>query len=202
MNAQTYLRKLGIGLAGFAGLLVSGWAQAVVLYDESVSGDLATFDTTTINLVSGANSVLGSAAFSITKFDSDGFLVNLGAGLTLSDIEYFISNVSVASDTTSLSTRYGMKTPDHSGTLMASTSVNVLGGSPQDMFASALPVTGAFAFGTTPQVTSRVGGGGSWDYEIRLTVVPESSTVVPEPITLLLLGLGIVGLGFARKRVY
>lgn len=198
MNLAKKLVKYSLLVAAFLG--GSSWASGAVIYNESVSGDLSTFDPIVLNLTAGTNSVLGSSEYTDLIADFDGFNISLGAGQTLTSIEYFISNRAIATDTTSLDTNYTMRSGGHGGTHLAFTSINVLGASPQSMFPSALPVSGVFAFGTTPSSLGRSGSGGTWDYEIRFTV--SEVDAVPEPSTLTTLGIGGLGLAFAALRRY
>ena len=67
-------------LAIAASLAVSGWAQADVIYDESVSGDLSVGPSTFFTLVGGVSSILGTANLA----DTDDFGINaVAAGLEI-----------------------------------------------------------------------------------------------------------------------
>ena len=184
-----------ITLFGFSLLLGSFVSQATVIYDESLSGDLATFDTIALDLSAGTNSVIGSSAYTNSIYDFDGFQISLGTGLILTSVEYFINNLSVSSNTSFLTTSYSLRSGSHTGSTLAYTTINLLGSSPQSMFGSALPLFGNLSLATSPTSLGRSGNGGTWDYEFRFTVAS-----VPEPSTLSMIALGLLGLGFSRKQ--
>ena len=63
------------------------------------------------------------------------------------------------------------------GPILDDTIVDILGSSPQSMFGTALPIAGALSLAIDNVSFSRtIGGGGTWDYEIRFT-----TATVPEP---------------------
>jgi hypothetical protein len=169
--------------------LASGWAQAAVIYDESVSGDLDWYDTLTIDLQVGANSLLGSAHLLDNGYDFDSFIIFLGDGLILTNIDFYIIDRSINENTTVLGSGYMLNIGSHDGTFLERTEINLLGTSPHSMFESTLPLTGSFSFAITNEYLARqgiegsFGSGGSWDYEFRFTV-EGSAAPVPEPSTL------------------
>ena len=184
-----------ITLFGINLLLGSFTSHATVIYDESLSGDLATFDTITLDLSAGTNSVIGSSGYTSSITDFDGFQISLGTGLILTAVEYFINNLSISSNTSYLATSYSLKNGSHTGSTLAYTTINVLSSLPQSMFGTALPLFGNLSLATSPASLGRIGDGGTWDYEFRFTVAS-----VPEPYTLTMIALGLLGIGFSRKR--
>lgn len=181
------------------GLLVaSSVAQSIVIYDESVSGDLATFDAATLSLTAGTNSVLGSSAFNLTTADHDSFQLSLGTGLTILSVDYFINNLAVSTDTIRMRTTYKLREGGYDGTILASTTIDLLGGTPQPMFAGALPLPGLMSLSSLNSGMSLSGEGGYWDYEIRLNV---ASASVPEPSVFLLIASGLMVFGITRRKV-
>ena len=192
------MRYLITSLSALGLLVASSAAHAIVLYDESVSGDLATFDTITLDLTAGTNSVLGSSLFTLNDYDFDGFQLSLGSGLNLLSVDYYINNLAVSTNTVSLGTTFSLRDGGHSGTTLDTTSIDLLGVSPQEMFAGALPLPGLMSLSTSPNQLSRGGDGGSWNYEIRFTV---ASATVPEPSVALLIASGLIVFGITRRKV-
>ncbi len=180
-------------------LLISNLTQASVIYDESVSGDLQPFDPITLNLSAGQNSVIGSSGFTPSISDFDSFSVFLSSNLRLLSVDYFISNLSVIQGTSNLETGYELTSGGYFGSILANTQINLLGSSHQSMFGNALPVDGGSQFFIDNFSLSTGGSsfevGGTWDYEIRFT-----TTTVPEPTTITLMGLGFAGMAFRRRK--
>lgn len=200
-------------------LLVSGWAQASVIYNEAISGDAdwytPYFLLPALNLTSGVNSIMGSANVyvdapnGIDDWDSDAFVINIGPGKALAKVEYFNNLPSVTSTTIDLAKFISLTSLNIGpsfGKFIDFYLVDILNGPGQvSLFDAKLPLVGPLALEVTSAGGSAGGFypfGGSWDYEIRLTVVDVNASAldVYEPATFMLFGLGLVSLKFTRRR--
>ena len=180
-----------------AGCLLFGQAQAEVIYDESVSGDLDTFDTRNFSLLNGVNTVLGQGSFGVLSgIDFDGFLFQLSAGQTLTSVVFRVVQLTLEDDTGYLFESFNLASGAHGGAPIDTVTVSLFG-SETDMFDGVMP-RGAGTYGFDPRELSREGAGGSWTYAIDFTVTEQSQ--IPEPASLALLGFGLAGLGFSRRK--
>lgn len=187
--------------------LLTGPAHAVpVSYNESTDGDL----DISVNFVfdAGANEISGNTQFEGTISgilrDIDDFTFDVQPGQSIDSITYEFSNVLLGPDTTVLFIRFNPRDAAFDP-LFTEEEVDILNGtSPVSIFDDGeLPLLdGAYSWINNIGVSGPRGGfsGGSWDYTFTFDVSGETTTNVSEPTTLAILGLGLVGLGFARRR--
>lgn len=182
--------------------LLSASAQASVIYDESVSGDLSIFDPIALELQAGSNSVLGSSVYAKSALDFDGFTLVLAKDLILTSIEYVISNRDIKDATSKLSTSYYLRQGNqHATPTLAVSEIDILGDDVQSLFASALPLSGLLDLSITPKSLGRRGPGGSWDYEFIFTTdsLTSNEHELVESSTIALLAMAFAALlGFSR----
>jgi hypothetical protein len=187
-------------------LIFSDISHAIIIFDEAVSGDLDTFDTRTFVLTDGYYRVLGSSSNTSSGFDLDGFRIlvpgDFKRGRRLLDFHFIYYNVNVSTNTTRLTTGMIWSAGDYFETVVRDIPwfpeahrINLLGSHDPDYWAGVNTGgvgSGLSSYYVDTYLMSRIGDGGSWNWEMRFWVAPEPSTFA-------LFSIGFLGVGAARK---
>lgn len=193
-------------LAGILCFLVLAQpAVAIAIYDETIDGDLDAVGSTNVNLVLGANEIIGSIN-ATPQGDTDRIKFTQTTGLLVDSIE-----LSFAPPFDDFNIGQNMTTAlfNNAANLFDDNFNNV--GSGASILASFFD-----SFGPETGPLSQNTDGAVWDFQLSpgvvfpaqpwtLTILTSSSntggpTDVPEPGVLFLFGLGLAGLGLSRKK--
>ena len=188
-------------------------AYAGLIYDESVSGDLGhgVGFRPTLALSAGTNTILGTGSWTLRgAIDEDDWYLSIASGLELIGMTFDWQLISpVSTDLGGFGVQVLLKQQFTPGDVIAherifrDASNGNLIGTQQDVVA-AWPYSGGNLIGTTGQN----GGGGQicltscvWSYAINFEVHASTSGPdgqVPEPSTLAIFALGMIGLASRR----
>ncbi|HEV2716172.1 MAG TPA: PEP-CTERM sorting domain-containing protein [Terriglobales bacterium] len=192
MRRHLILVCLVLGMGAIAGNATA----SPISYDEGVSGDLSgDFPLLLLSLGVGANTVTGAQFLNLSgqvTADFDSFAFSVPAGTVLSSITYAFSTT-VTPGASVATTRYTIE----AGPILSDVTFNLLGASPVVM--SGTPLGPGTYFMENKSLGATTDAAWSSNYHWTLQVDPTTS-VVPEPTSMLLLGSGLAGLIAKRAR--
>ena len=169
-----------------------GQVQAAVIYDESISGDLASFPATVLgSLAAGTNTILGTATGS-PSLDLDGFQFSIPVGFELIDI--------TVSATEQGGNFFNLRFDLFAGSGYGGSNLEnvLLSGIPSDTdsFSVTPLAAGIYTIGQNQLSSNHI-----MDYSVTLEV-NDIGGAVPEPSSLALLGVGVclTGCGVVSRR--
>jgi len=183
---------------------VGALSAAAISWNENVDGDLDYFSA--FDLDEGLNTFTGSQfwdqTISSSFYDLDHFDFNLATGLQLDSVTYELTGFTY----NDANTTYGeyassaFSLLDSTNSTLGQTHTLLLSASgPIQFFENTLPLSaGSYLFKNS---SIGISNGDAWYADYRLTFDVSTSNPVPEPSTILLLGSGLLGLGwYGRKR--
>lgn len=191
-------------ILGFFLLTVGALNAAAISWNEDNDGDLSYLNT--FDLDGGLNTFTGNYFYdsraSSSSSDSDQFYFNLATGLQLDSITYELTGFTYndANSTSGVAATSYFNLKDSAQFTLDSATVFLLSVSgPIQFFENTLPLSaGSYIFADGGR---GIYGGDAWYADYRLTFDVSTSSPVPEPSTILLLGSGLLGLGwYGRKR--
>lgn len=194
MRSGVRTLRVTFGLAALClGLSGAGAAAAPISYNEAVSGELSGQNIGTFDI--GANTVSGSEPFNgLTQTDS--FLFVVAAGQQLDSI--FLTNYTGVSQGFTLAPPGPLSTATRYGFLL----LNLANVGTDILPALLISDPGKTATAPLPAGTYQVllASVGITSYKYTFNVSAVEAPAVPEPATLTLTGLGLLGAVFVRRR--
>ena len=184
-------------------LTVGALNATAISWNENTDGDLNY--SSTFDLDEGLNTFTGSYFWDYTtsssSYDTDRFDFNLTTGLQLNSVTYELTgfNYIDANTTYGKYASSSFRLSGSDGSTLGATSVSLLSVSgPIMFFEDAFPLSaGSYLFDGSGRGISL---GDAWYADYRLTFDVSTSSPVPEPATFLLLGSGLAGLVFYRRK--